>query len=302
MNLTSMDLNLLVAFDALARERNVTLAANRVGLTQPAMSNALARLRRIFNDPLFVRTSAGMQPTPYAQQLAEPISRACELMEAALRTDASFDPATSSRKTFSFYLSEIGELVFLPKILQALQKHAPRIAVKVHRVPEIGAQDAMAAGDVDLAIGIFPNLASGFYQQRLYGDKFVCIMRRDHPLVQDSLSMEQYLAVPHAIVAATGTGHDTAIEQVLWKQRLHRKIAVTVPHFLVLPTIVQQTDAIATIPSRMAAALESIPGVKVLEAPIKFPRIEIRQHWHERFHQDAANRWLRSLVARLLKE
>lgn len=301
MNLTSIDLNLLVAFDALVREHNVTLAADRVGLSQPAMSNALARLRRVFNDPLFVRTTAGMQPTPYAQGLAEPIARACELLESALGMNAGFDPA-STNKSFTFYLSEVGELVFLPKLLVGLQKCAPRIGVKVRRAPEKGLQDAMADGDGDLAIGIFPNLKTGFYQQRLYGDKFVCIVRRDHPAIRSSLSLEQYVATPHVIVASTGTGHDTALEQILWKQRLHRQIAVSVPDFLVLPTLVEQTDAIATIPLRMASALQGRPNLRVLESPIKFPRIEIRQHWHERYHHDAASKWLREFVAEHLKE
>lgn len=302
MNLSSVDINLLVAFNALVRERNVTLAANRIGLSQPAMSNALARLRKLFNDPLFVRTVTGMQPTPYAQQLAEPISHACELLEAALQIDAGFDPATSTRKAFTFYLSEIGEVVFLPKILLSLQSLAPRLGVRVSRVPETGAQAAMESGEVDLAIGIFPSLRAGFYQQRLYGDKFVCIVRRDHPLIQSAPSLEAYVAASHAVVTSTGTGHDTAVEQVLLKQRLQRKIAVTVPHFMALPAIVAQTNAIATVPARMAAALQGQANIRVLEAPIKFPRIEIRQHWHERYHHDAANKWLRELVAQLLKD
>lgn len=302
MNLNSVDLNLLAAFDALAKERNVTLAANRVGLSQPAMSNALARLRRLFNDPLFVRTVAGMQPTPYAQQLEEPIARACELLEAALRVDAGFDPASTTRKTFNFYLSEIGEIVFLPKILLGLQECAPAIGVKVSRVPEGGPHAAMEAGEVDLAIGIFPGLKAGFYQQRLYGDRFVCIARRQSGRSRSALSLDEYVGAAHAVVASTGTGHDTAVERILWKQRLHRRIAVTVPHFMALPTIVAQTEAIATIPSRMAAALRWHPDIDVLDLPVPFPRMEIRQHWHERYHHDAANKWLRSLVARLLRE
>jgi DNA-binding transcriptional LysR family regulator len=301
MNLASIDLNLLVAFDALARENNVTLAADRVGLSQPAMSNALARLRRKLNDPLFVRTATGMQPTPYAQGLAGPIARACELLDSALSIDAGFDPE-STNKSFTFYLSEVGELVFLPKLLLGLRDRAPGVSVKVRRAPEKGLQDVMAAGDGDLAIGIFTSLKSGFYQQRLYGDKFVCIVRYDHPIIRASLSLEQYVAASHAVVASTGTGHDTALEQILSKQRLHRRIAVSVPDFLVLPTIVEQSDAIATIPSRMAVTLHGQRNLRVLESPIKFPRIEIRQHWHERYHHDAANKWLREFVAQLLKE
>jgi DNA-binding transcriptional LysR family regulator len=155
---------------------------------------------------------------------------------------------------------------------------------------------------VDLAIGLFPGLKAGFYQQRLYGDRFVCIVREGHPLVGDSLSLEQYAALPHAVVVSTGTGHDTALEQSLVKQRVHRRIAVAVPHFLVLPAIVAETDAIATVPFRMAAAMQGQARIRVLEAPLSFPRIEVRHYWHERYHKDAASTWLRALVARLLKE
>lgn len=301
MNLSSVDANLLVAFNALARERSVTEAAQSLGLTQPAMSNALARLRRLFNDPLFVRAAAGMQPTPFAQQLAEPVARACELLEAALRTDGGFEPATTTRRTFTFYLSEVGELVFLPKILRALQERVPRIDVKVCRIPEQGG-DALATGEVDLAIGLFPRLATGFYQQRLYGDRFVCIARQDHPAIATTLSLQQYLDLAHAVVAFTGTGHDTAVENALRKQGLRRRALVTVPHFLVLPAIVAQTDLIATIPARMAAALQPAPALKLLDPPLKLPRIEVRQYWHERYHRDAASRWLRQVVADVLGE
>lgn len=301
MDLRSLDVNLLVAFDALARERSVTGAAQRLGLTQPAMSNALARLRRLFADPLFVRAAAGMQPTPFAERLAEPVARACELLEEALRTDGGFDPATTTRRTFTFYLSEVGEFVFLPKVLRALQARVPRVDVRVRRIPEQGAE-ALAAGDADLAIGIFPRLGAGFYQQRLYGDHFVCIARVDHPEIGGALSLPQYLAADHAVVAFTGTGHDTALENALRKQGLRRRALVTVPHFLVLPAIVAQSDLIATIPARMAAALQPTPALKVLPSPLKLPRIEIRQYWHERCHQDAANRWLRQLVADVLRE
>lgn len=302
MNLTSIDLNLLVAFNAIAKERNVTLAANRVGISQPAMSSALARLRKTFNDPLFVRTARGMQPTPYAERLVEPISRACELISGALRLDARFDPTSTSRKTFTFYMTEIGEIVCLPKILRHLQAVAPQISIKVSRIPEKGAQDAMAAGDVDIAVGIFPSLKSGFFQQRLYTDRFVCLVRKDHPTIRGTISTEQFMQSPHAIVSSTGTGHDSSIEQILWAQHLHRKIALAVPHFLVLPTIVAQSDVIATVPCRMADSLGGFANVAILDAPVKFPKIEIRQHWHERYHHDSANQWIRQLIFQLFGE
>ena len=138
-----------------------------MGLSQPATSSALGRLRRVFNDPLFVRTRTGMQPTPYAQLLATPIQRACELIATTLQVGSVFEPATSTR-TFHLYMTDIGEAVFLPRLLGALAATAPKVKVKVARVPERGAREALAEGEVDIAIGLFPDLKAGFFQQRLY--------------------------------------------------------------------------------------------------------------------------------------
>lgn len=300
MNIGSLDLNLLVVFDAILRERSITLAASRIGLSQPAMSNALARLRHTLNDPLFVRTSHGMEPTPYAEQIAGPISRACESIENALRVGSTFDPASSSR-TFTFYMTDIGEVVLLPSILRHLQKVAPRISIKVVRVPQRGAQHAMTAGEVDLAIGLFPSLQAGFYEQMLYRDTFVCIARADHPQIRHTLTRRQFTEIPHVLVSSAGTGHEAAVENIIARQRVKRSIALTVPHFLVLPMIVAQTDLIVTIPQRVALAFSGTPGMKILKPPIGFPHIDIKQHWHERFHHDPANKWMRGVVAELFR-
>lgn len=298
MNISSIDVNLLVAFDAILKERNITLAANRVGISQPAMSNALTRMRNIFNDRLFVRTARGMEPTPYAEQLASPISGACALITKALQIDAGFDPATSAR-SFTFYMTDIGEIVFLPTILAYLKGDAPRIGIKVVRIPERDIQDAMTSGDVDLAVGLFPSLQAGFFQQRLYKDTFVCIVRADHPKIKTSLTKRQFMEVPHAVVSSAGTGHGAAVEKIIADQHLNRRMALAVPHFLSLPVVIAQTDLIATIPHRMALSLAGFSPIKVFKPPIKIPSFDIKQHWHERYHHDAANKWMRSLIAKL---
>ncbi|HYM03850.1 MAG TPA: LysR family transcriptional regulator [Stellaceae bacterium] len=300
MNINAIDLNLLIAFDAIMRERHVTVAAHRIGITQPAMSNALARLRKLFNDPLFVRTSHGMEPTPYAEQLADPIGRACDLIADALRTGSTFEPAKSSR-TFTFYMTDIGEVVLLPAILRHVRSVAPQVALKVVRIPPLGAQEAMASGEVDLAIGLFPSLQAGFYEQRLYRDHFVCVARADHPRIRNVLTARQFSEVPHVFVSSAGTGHEAAVENIIAAQRVKRTIALTVPHFLVLPTIVSQSDLIVTVPERVARSFQSSTNLKLLKPPIKFPEIEIKQHWHERLHHDPANKWMRSVIAQLFK-
>lgn len=293
--LAALDLNLLVVFDALLKDHNVTSAARRVGLSQPAMSSALGRLRRTFNDPLFVRTGAGMQPTPYAQMLAAPIQRACELVADSLEMGASFDPASADRN-FQFYMTDIGEAVFLPKLLNALAQRAPRVTVKVLRIPEHGGP-ALAAGDVDLALGFFPDLKAGFYQQRLYIDEFVCVLRADHPQARAQLTLKQFAAIPHAIVSTVGTGHEPAIARALARHRI--KPALTIPHFMAVPVIVGQTDHVAIVPGRLGRVFAQYPGLRVLPSPLRVPSFEIKQHWHERYHLDPANRWLRALVAEL---
>lgn len=296
-HLSSLDLNLLVVFDAILKDRNVTVAARHVGLSQPAMSSALARLRKTFGDPLFVRTGKGMLPTPYAQLLGPPIQRACELVANSLEIDTAFEPLAAT-STFRFYMSDIGEAVFLPKLLGALAQRAPRIKVRLQRVPEYGGQAAMAAGDVDLAVGFFPDLKAGFFQQRLYADDFVCLLCADHPLASGPITIKQFAETRHAVIAAGGTGHEAAISRAVAKHRL--PVALTIPHFMAVPVIVSQTDYVVIVPRRLALAFAGFPGIAAVESPIKIPSFEIKQHWHERYHHDPANQWIRALVAELL--
>jgi DNA-binding transcriptional LysR family regulator len=265
------------------------------------MSSALARLRRTFNDPLFVRTGRGMLPTPYAQLLAPPIQRACELVAGSFAIGRDFDPLAATR-TFVFYMTDIGEGVFLPKLLSALEERAPRTKVKVLRIPERGEQEPMASGDVDLAVGLFPDLKAGFFQQRLYRDEFVCLLRADHPRAKAPMSVKQFAEMRHAVITSAGTGHETAVERAFAEQRQRRRIALTIPHFMAVPIIISQTNYIVTVPRRLARAFAGFPGVTMIEPPIRIASFEIKQHWHERYHHDPANKWIRGLVAELFLE
>ena len=298
MNINSLDLNLLVAFVAIDRERNITLAADRVGLSQPALSNALARLRKILNDPLFVRTVRGMEPTPYAASIAEPIRKACELIDGALKMDASFDAARSSR-TFSIFMTDIGEAVMLPRLLRHLQTIAPSVCINIESIPRRGVQEAMISGDVDLAVGQFEGLAGGFFEQLLYRDEFVCIANAEHPTVTDTLSEQQFSTLPHVLVSSGGATHEAAVERMIAKQRMKRPVTMVVPHILTLPVVISQTDTIGTVPRNLALTFASSANIKLLRSPFKLPTIDIKQHWHERYHYDPANRWLRSVFLEL---
>lgn len=299
IGLSSLDLNLIVVFDAIMKDRNITVAARRVGLSQPAMSSALARLRRTFDDPLFVRTGHGMQPTPYAQKLGPPIQRACELVTSSLEMDTVFEPSAATTK-FRFYMTDIGEALFLPRLLRALAERAPSVTLRLHRIPEYGEQAAMAAGDVDLAVGFFPDLKAGFFQQRLYLDEFVCVLRADHPLAQGPISVRQFAEMRHAVIALAGTGHEAAVERALARHRI--VVALTLPHFMAVPAIVSQTDYIVTVPRRLAQTFAAFTGIAIIESPIRIAPFEIKQHWHERYHHDPANQWMRALIAELFLE
>ncbi len=300
MNVTDIDLNLLRAFDAIATEGSVTVAGERIGLSQPAMSNALARLRALFDDPLFVRTPRGMRSTPFAQQLAQPVREALRLIQGALQQHAGFDPA-SSGNTFRLSMSDIGEMVFLPGLLERVKRAAPGVKIEVARISIKDTHAQLEAGELDLAVGFLPGLTTGMRQQPLFREHYVCMLRADHPVIGAKISAKQFRQAAHVLVSYAGTGHQV-IEESFVKEGLDGRIAARVPDFLVVPMILARTELIVTLPSRVAAVFAQLGKFKVLELPIDMPSFEVRLHWHQRFHQDPANRWLREVMAELYAE
>lgn len=294
MDILDLDLKLLVVFEAMLAARNVTLAAESIGMTQPAMSTYLGKLRKVMGDPLFVRTSRGMEPTPFAVELSEPIRNAMQLLRQTLNRDKHFDAATSTR-TFNLVMTDIGERVFLPTLLQRLTKVAPLVSIRTVQLPVSEMREALESGEMDLAVGFIPKLSAGFYQQRLFTRSYVCVVRTDHPTIGDRLSLKQFLAASHAVVSAPGTGHEV-VERVLAEKDLARKVALRVTHFLAIPLIVANTDLIVTIPEMLAESYLPAGNIKILQPPIKLPSYAIKQHWHERYHDDPANQWLRELI------
>jgi DNA-binding transcriptional LysR family regulator len=300
MDITNLDLNLLRAFDAIATEGSVTVAGERIGLSQPAMSSALARLRQLFGDPLFVRTPRGMRPTPFAQQLAQPVREALRLIQGALQQHAGFDPR-SSGNTFRFYMSDIGEMVFLPGLLERVKRDAPGVKIEVLRIPTKDIHAALEAGEIDLALGFLPGLTSGMRAQPFFREHYVCMLRADHPVIGATISAKQFREAAHVLVSYAGTGHQV-IEETYVAEGLNARIAARVPEFLVVPMILARTDLIVTVPSRVAAVFAQLGNFKVLKLPLRMPSFEVRLHWHERFHQDPANRWLREVMTELYLE
>jgi DNA-binding transcriptional LysR family regulator len=302
MDIRSVDLNLLVVFDALLRTHNVSRAADSLGTSQPATSYALGRLRDLLGDPLFVRTSRGMVPTPYAEGLAVPLQEVLDRIRTEILERPRFEPSNVHR-TFTLGLSDIGELVFLPRILEHVTRVAPGVAIATANVPEEGAlEPLLRSGAVDLAIGNFRDPRSGLlYQQRLFGHSHVVIVRKDHPGIGNAISGQQYLAADHAVVHSGGLT-EIDFEEALRRQGIVRRVVLSAKAYLAVPAILRQTSLVFTVPYAIGLALTDFAHVKMLEPPFRTPRANVRQYWHARFHHDPANQWMRAIVAELFLE
>ncbi|MBI5108447.1 MAG: LysR family transcriptional regulator [Rhodocyclales bacterium] len=291
MNISEFDLNLLVVFEAVLADGSISRAAERLNLSQPAVSNALARMRKATGDRLFVRLGNSMVPTPYAQGIADPIRQALAGIRVSLGASQEFDPATSQRG-FSIFLTDLGEAYFLPRLLERLNRIAPGILLRTLPMPAEAAENALRNGEVDLAIGNLPNLGAGFYVQRLFRDRYVCVLRRDHPAIGERITAKQFAAASHAIVTPGGWGHGI-IERTLIAHGLEQRITLRMQNFLVLASIVATTDMVAIVPHSVGSQLSQHNDVKLLPLPIAIPAFDVKQCWQERFHGDQGNRWLR---------
>jgi len=297
MDLKDIDLNLLVVFNQLLIERSVSRVANNLGLSQPAASNALARLRKLTGDTLFLRTTKGMEPTPFAQQLAEPIAYALGLIHGAVNQRASFDPATAKR-AFTVGMTDIGEIYFLPKLMEEMARDAPDVTMSTVRNSSVNLRDEMEAGHIDLAIGLLPQLKAGFFQRRLFRQRYVCMFREGHGLDRRRLSLSEFSSAQHVVVVSEGTGHGKA-DELLERGGVARHVVLTVPHFVAVGHILQHSDMVATVPERLAQALVGPFGLAYVKHPAPLPEIAINMFWHAKYHKDPANEWLRSTVFRL---
>jgi DNA-binding transcriptional LysR family regulator len=300
MNVQGIDLNLLRVFDAILRERSVTAAAARLGLTQPAVSNALARLRALFGDALFVRTAAGMHATPFARGVAEPVRQALALLESALAHGPGFDPASSTR-AFRFYMSDLGQIEFLPPVVERVQQAAPGVRLEAVSADLEHIADALGAGALDLAVGFLPALGPPVARRPLFRDPYLCLMRAGHPAAESRMTRKRFLEASHVLVTYRGGGH-RVIEEALERAGVSRRIALRVPHFTVLPMVLERTDLILTLPARVARVYERQGRFKTVPPPIPIPPAEVAVHWHERFEADPGNRWLREQIVELFAE
>jgi DNA-binding transcriptional LysR family regulator len=298
-HVNALRLTQLQLIDALARCGSLTEAAKQTGLTQPAASHALARLRRDLNDPIFVRTSEGMQPTPYGMKVAEAVHEVLRVLRNGLDRELEFDPETSTR-AFNVFMSDVGQLLYLPKLLARLSKEAPNVTIHVRYLPARTPHLILESGEVDLAVGAFTALTSGCMQRRLYQSQYVCIVRKDHPAFVQGMTLGAFRNVPHAFADAKGYVHEV-LDRWLTRHKLHRSVKLHVPNYLVLPLVIAKSDLQAIVATGVAEVFANILPLKIMPLPTKAPTYDIKLFWHERFHRDPANRWFRDFVSRTLR-
>jgi DNA-binding transcriptional LysR family regulator len=301
INLAGIDLNLLVVFDALMVEQNVTRAGARIGLSQPATSNALARLRSLINDDLFIRTAAGLRPTPTAISLHQQLRPALQQIQAALLEQSTFDPATSDR-VFAIGMSDYVEFTLLPSLMKKLQTLAPRISVQIRSGERHKLLSLMDSNEIDLACGVFPKKIAWHQEQLLLQDSYICVCRKNHPIIGSSLSLEEYLSVSHLLVSIK-EDRIGRVDALLAEQNLKRHIALSTPHFLTVPFILAQTDLVATLAHRVALTFANDQKLKLLPLPFPMPAFSVFMRWHRSTETSPACQWLRSItlqVSRLI--
>ena len=298
MNLRSIDLNLLVALDALLSERHVTRAAERVGLSQPAMSNALGRLRALFNDELLVRTATGMKPTPRAAELAEPLRQLLRQVERVMQSDSGFDPGRSDR-VFTLRMSDILAYLVLP-LLAARRPRRSGVGFNVLHLSPAATVDALERDEIDVAISMGLEHSNAIRSQKLLRDRMVCIMRKSHPAARKRLTFESFIAQEHMKVSMSPTDL-RFVDRVLADRGHRRRIVLNVPHWLVAPRVLKSTDLLAVMPGHLAAALID-DELRMAELPFPSAPFDWRLYWHRRHDQSKANRWLRDQVAHVCTE
>ncbi len=300
MNLYQFDMNLLVIFDMIYTERHLTRAGEKLRLSQPAMSQALGRLRDMFEDPLFVRAGKQMTPTARAKLIAPQIKQVLHLAEQTLMDRGDFDPQTSTR-TFTIAMSDYTELVLLPKLFRRLQKVAPQVRIKCKHLHDRDYQSAMDQNFADLMLGCVLDFGANVYQQSLFKDHEVVVVNADSQIVNQTLSPEAFVALKHCQFRLIET-ENREIDVELEKVGLQREVVLEVQHELVLPLVLRDNDIVVNLPKRMAQVYAEFLPLAILPLPLETPFFEIKQHWHERDHEDPAHQWFRSEVKALAED
>ncbi|QKT04627.1 LysR family transcriptional regulator [Ectothiorhodospiraceae bacterium 2226] len=299
MNNRKLDHNLLVVFDAVYRLANLSRAGIELGLSQPAVSNALNRLRAAYGDPLFVKTSQGMLPTPFARTIAPAIREALQLVEETLESNRKFDPLTSD-KLFVVAMTDYGSATLLPALLSELAGIAPKVAIKVLRLDEKRVLKKLEANEVDLAFSSQVEAGADFYEKVLFKDEFVCLVAKDHPEIVEGITLAQFVGYDHVLYTPQ-EGNIGVVDRALAKRRLASHTRLYAPHALAIPLVLNGSDLMVTLPERLARAFQSAWEFRAFKPPLEVPGFEMKMVWHRVNHGDAASNWLRELCTRLFQ-
>ncbi len=294
--MAKLDIEWLSIFVEIYQCNSVSIAADRLGIAQATASIGLSKLRSYFGDRLFTRTSEGMQPTPYAKELYPVLSDVLDTLSRARHANAGFQPGSVERN-FRISMTDISETVILPVLLNHLHKVAPRISIQAEAISNESAR-RLEDGSVDLAIGFMPHLEAGFLQRTLFSETFVCLAARDHPRIGERLTRSAFLSERHILVNTSGTGH-FIVDKVLSKHGLQRNISLRLPSFLGVARIVASTELLVIVPRRVGESFVNQEAVRLLDPPVTMPSYQVKLHWHERFHADTGNAWLRQTLAEL---
>jgi len=297
--MTNIDLRLLTIVNELNKTRSVSQAAENLELSQSAVSMSLARLRKHFKDPLFVRTPDGMEPTPQMSELIELLEKAEGLLETALVHRVAFNPATSER-LFRLGATDITRVTILPALMKRLQATARSVGIELQDISDETPR-LLHGGRLDLAVGFLPSTGSGFCQQRLVKDRFVCAVRANHSRISDTLSLEQFESEPHVVLTMPGSGIEV-VEKALETNRIPRKVRLRLPGCFGISSMITGADCLAIVPEQLGRLIASAGRIKLLPLPFALPPYYVMQHWHERYTHDPASKWLRGVIADLFRE
>lgn len=292
MHVMDFDLNLLKTLDALLEARSVTRAAQKVGLSQPATSHALGRLREALGDPLLVRVGAGLVLTERAEHLVEPVKEALRRAELVLSPPGEVVPARLNRD-FGLNLADYTELAILPRLTAVLSREAPGVSVTCR--PHLGKPMEALQGGSELWLGVNAPDQPGLMVQQLFSDSYLCVIRKDHPFARRKVTLKQFLELRHVQIAPGGLPGGP-LDSLLAQRGLARVVSVRVPHFLVAPLLITRSDLVLTAPKRVVEAFADFAGVHVFEPPVKIPSFTVQQAWLARHHADPAHRWFRAQV------
>ena len=297
MKLSDIDLNLFVVFDAIYTEGNLTRAGEIIGITQPAVSNSLSRLRNLFDDPLFVRTAEGMVPTPVSQNIIGSVRQALGLIRSSVQESDAFEPLASDKR-FRVSMTDLSQSIVLPYLFGKITHDAPNVSIDCYQVRRRDMNIELASGNLDLAIDIPLTPDQQIRQAPLFSHPQVCLVRADHSRVKDHLDLDTYLSLNHIHISSRRGGLGQ-VDLALGKMGKRRKISLRTQHYLATPKLVMRSDLALTVPRVFADFVVSRLPVKYLQLPFEVPNLETYLYWHESTDQDQSNRWMRELILSL---